>query len=278
MITWTYMNIKGQIIDFCPRSLRFHIAKFLFLRDWSIEAKFSVEPPSDGGMKVWSKDVGHMTKMVAMPIYGKNRNNHLLWNQKADDLESWFAALGTRVLLNLFKWWPWDDLDLIYGKDEFGHLCFVWEKGKTIIVFRNYCRLWYKSWYMQSTKWVHEALWIPKVKVIHWFWSKSLRLNIFKLLFLSNHLADWILCGVFYGWGNESVFKLFRSHDQDGHHAHIWWNPLKIFFSGTWRPMTLKLGVQNHIFKFYQVCSNDAPGVTLTCFTARTNLVLYAFV
>ena len=46
--------------------------------------------------------LGHMTKMAAMPIYGKNLKNHL-WNQKVDDLESWYAALGTRVLPNLFK-------------------------------------------------------------------------------------------------------------------------------------------------------------------------------
>ena len=36
-------------------------------------------------------------------------------------------------------------------------------------------------------KWVHEALWVPKVNVIHWHWSKSLRSNIFKLLCLNNH-------------------------------------------------------------------------------------------
>ena len=43
---------------------------------------------------------GHLTKMAAMPIYGKNLKNHLLWNQKVDDLESWYAALDTRVLPN----------------------------------------------------------------------------------------------------------------------------------------------------------------------------------
>ena len=37
-----------------------------------IEAKFHVEPPWDGGMKVYSNGLGHMTKMAAMPIYGKN--------------------------------------------------------------------------------------------------------------------------------------------------------------------------------------------------------------
>ena len=37
-----------------------------------IEAKFHVEPPWDGGTKVSSNGLGHMTKMAAMPIYGKN--------------------------------------------------------------------------------------------------------------------------------------------------------------------------------------------------------------
>ena len=32
------------------------------------------------------------------------------------------------------------------------------------------------------------------------------------------------------------------------------------------------------VLKYYQVCSNDDPGVTLTYFMARSNLVLYAFV
>ena len=33
-------------------------------------------------------------------------------------------------------------------------------------------------------KWVHEALWVSKVKVIHWHWSNSIGFNIFQLLFL----------------------------------------------------------------------------------------------
>ena len=39
-----------------------------------IEAKFHVEPPWDGGMKVCSNGSGNMTKMAAMPIYDKNLN------------------------------------------------------------------------------------------------------------------------------------------------------------------------------------------------------------
>ena len=57
----------------------------------------------DGGTNVCSNGPGHMTKMVAMPIYGKNLKNLLLRNQKADDLESWHASSGARVLTNLLK-------------------------------------------------------------------------------------------------------------------------------------------------------------------------------
>ena len=39
---------------------------------WPIKAKFYVEPPWEGGKKVYINGPGHMTKMAAMPIYGKN--------------------------------------------------------------------------------------------------------------------------------------------------------------------------------------------------------------
>ena len=39
---------------------------------WPIKVKFYVEPPWEGGMKVYINGPGHMTKMADMPIYGKN--------------------------------------------------------------------------------------------------------------------------------------------------------------------------------------------------------------
>ena len=42
--------------------------------------------------------------------------------------------------------------------------------------------------------------------------------------------------------------------------------------------MTLKVDMQHQVLEYYQVYSNDAPGLTLTYFTARSNLVPYAFV
>ena len=38
--------------------------------------------------------------------------------------------------------------------------------------------------------------------------------------------------------------------------------------------MTLKLGMR----EYYQVCSNDDHGLTLTYFTAKSNLLPYSFV
>ena len=42
--------------------------------------------------------------------------------------------------------------------------------------------------------------------------------------------------------------------------------------------MTLKIGMQHWVLKYYQVTSNDIPGMTLTYFMPRSNLVPYAFV
>ena len=42
----------------------------------------------------WFMSHAHMVKTF---------KNLLLWNQKADDLETWFAAMVTRVLISVFK-------------------------------------------------------------------------------------------------------------------------------------------------------------------------------
>ena len=65
------------------------------------------------------------------PYMVKSLKNLLLRNENADDLETWYAVLWTRVLPSLFKWWPWVDLDLFYGKVKFGPLCFWMGKVKT---------------------------------------------------------------------------------------------------------------------------------------------------
>ena len=55
-----------------------------------------MEPPWEGGTKVFINGPGHMTKMAAMPIYGKNPSkNLLLQNRRADFHETWYVASGT---------------------------------------------------------------------------------------------------------------------------------------------------------------------------------------
>ena len=61
--------------------------------------------------------------------------------QRANDLETSYAASGAQVLPSLFKLCPWVDLDL-----KFGPLCFCMGKSENNGFFRNYCSPWYKSW------------------------------------------------------------------------------------------------------------------------------------
>ena len=53
--------------------------------------------------KFYKNILGHITKMASRPIYGKNLNKNVLWNQEPDDLENWYTATGTEVLPNLLK-------------------------------------------------------------------------------------------------------------------------------------------------------------------------------
>ena len=187
------MNIKGQSHSLTLVQDHFFestVSNFFSLETARlIEAIFHVEPPRDGRTKVCSNGPGHMTNMATMLIYGKNLKNLLLWNQKADDLESCYATSGIRVLSNLSKWCLWVDLDLFYGNVKFGPLCYcIWEKGKTMGFSETVVVCDITVGRCIQIKWEHEALWVPEVKVIHWSWSKSLRFNIFTLLFLNKPL------------------------------------------------------------------------------------------
>ena len=52
----------------------------------------------------------------------KNFTFLLLSNQWIDCLEIWYVALGTGLLLRLFKKWPLVDLRLFYGKIKYGKI------------------------------------------------------------------------------------------------------------------------------------------------------------
>ena len=90
------------------------------------------------------------------PYMLKTFKNLLLMNRKAFDLETWLAALWTQALQSLYKWWPWVDLDLFYGKVKFGHL-YVWN-GKSVIKSFSGENLQQRTW---LDKWVNEKKLTP---------------------------------------------------------------------------------------------------------------------
>ena len=166
----------------------------------------------------WSS---HMTNMAAMPIYGKNlKKNLFLWTQKADDLESWYAASSSQVLPSL------PGLTLIYFMvmSNLVHYTFVWEKGQTMDFSETIVVCDIK---VGRCSQLNEYMNLYEYQRSRWFIDfrpRSLRFNIFKLLFLRNRLANWsqISFGASVRWGNESEYKWLMAHDQNGHHVHIW--------------------------------------------------------
>ena len=73
---------------------------------WPIKAKFYVEPPREGRTKVYINGPGHMTKMAATLINGKNLNKSSSPEpvcQKAYDLETWHVASGTQSLQSFYN-------------------------------------------------------------------------------------------------------------------------------------------------------------------------------
>ena len=89
-----------------------------------------MEHPWDGGTKVCSNGLGHITNMAAMPIYGKNLKN-LLWKQKTRKL------VMQHQILEYYQVCSIDDprLTLTFylrqSKNMFPYL-FVWEHNLTV--------------------------------------------------------------------------------------------------------------------------------------------------
>ena len=64
-------------------------------------------------MKIYTNSSGYMTKMAAMPIYGKKPfKNLFLQNEKASDIGTWlcvvFMDVGpTEFVQMMILCWPW---------------------------------------------------------------------------------------------------------------------------------------------------------------------------
>ena len=67
-----------------------------------IKAKFYVEPHWEGGSKVCINGTGHMTKMAATPIYGKNLQKSSS-TELSYDHETWHGAIYTQALRKIYE-------------------------------------------------------------------------------------------------------------------------------------------------------------------------------
>ena len=84
-------------------------------------------------MKIYTNELGHMTNMAAMPIYGKNLKKSSA--PELIDLETLYVALSRQVLPRLFKLLPWVDLDTFYAKVKFGDIGSYMRKSENYFFF-----------------------------------------------------------------------------------------------------------------------------------------------
>ena len=116
--------------------------------------------------------------------------------------------------------WPWP----ILRQDQIWSHRLLYGKKWKLFFFGNNCSLRSQSCLKNSTKWVYEVEWVSKVKAILWPWSKVTQISKLKHVSRRKGWAIWNQ-----SWyeslrenGNENLYKWVGSHDQHGHHAHIW--------------------------------------------------------
>ena len=81
-----------------PSVVRPFTISIIFSETRPIKAKVNVEPPWEGGTKVYINGPGHMTKMAAMLIYGKKTLKIFFSRTKSYALETWHVASETQAL------------------------------------------------------------------------------------------------------------------------------------------------------------------------------------
>ena len=92
-------------------------------------------------MKIYTNELGQMTNMATMPIYGKN----LKKSSSPEPIDQWPLNLvcsivygsSTKVVHSLTL----GDLDPFYTKDKVGHIGFCIGKSENHLFLGNHCSL-----------------------------------------------------------------------------------------------------------------------------------------
>ena len=163
----------------------------------------------------------------------------------ADFLETWYVASGTPTHHSLFKWWPWSDLDLFYGKVKFGNIGFSMGKVK-IVDFSEFIAA--SDLKVSRSRHLNEFMKVSEYWRSRSFLDLGPRLCTYKN---SNRIFSEATVPI---WTN-FFMKAFRYKEMK-----IWWqdagqmtkmaampiygkNPSKIIFSGTGGPISTKVGM-----------------------------------
>ena len=169
----------------------------------------------------------------------KTFKNLLLQNRQADFPETWYVASRTPAHHRLLKWWPWNDLDLFYGKVKFDNLGFSIGKSENNGVFsENIAAIDLK---------VSRSRHLIEYMKICEYWRSRLFLDLGPTWCAYKNL-NRIFSETTLQIGTKLWMKAFRYkemkicwHDT-GHMTKMAFTPLngknqsKIFFSGTCRP------------------------------------------
>ena len=92
-------------------------------------------------MKIHQHFAGHMTKMAAMPIYGKNTLKIFFPGTTGQILMKLCMKHQTPKPFIIYANYDWVDLDLFYGKVKFCNLGFYMGTCENDGFFGNYCIL-----------------------------------------------------------------------------------------------------------------------------------------
>ena len=152
MNIYKYQRSKS-FTDLCPGYFILSVFNFFSKTAGLIKTKVHVEPLWDRRMKSCTWDLGHMTKMTAMPIYVKTTLKIFLglkgqwpWNLVCSTGEAGPINIVQMMILG----WPWPIFKSRSNSNWITGICMGKRQNSG---FFWSCSLWYQSWLMQSAKW-----------------------------------------------------------------------------------------------------------------------------